>query len=480
MKEGVPAKVHMIAVCGTGMGALALLFREMGVRVSGSDVQAYPPMGNLLRNAGVDLSLGYRPENVPTDADFVVVGNAVSRDNPEVQEMLARGLPYGSFPETLARFFLTARSPIVVAGTHGKTTSTALLAWLLACSGAEPGFLVGGEPVNFGRSSRLGQGDYFVIEGDEYDSAFFDKAPKFLHYQPRVVLFTSLEYDHADIYADLAAIGEQFLRFVALVPPDGLVMVCSEYPGAVEIAGKASCRVETYGYGKDADWVGVLRGRAGECGTLEVVRGERSVGRFPMPLSGRHNGLNVLGCLAILAQMGFPWEGLGACLGRFKGVRRRQEVAGEVKGVLLIDDFAHHPTAVRETLAGLRSRYSGRRIVAVFEPRTNTSRRNVFQAAYADALSEADIVICAPVYRPEALRPGERFSPSALVEDLRRRGIAAYCFETTEAMEEALVKTCRAGDVVLFMSSGSFADLFERLRTKLDESVAVDPGRSSI
>ena len=285
----VPKKVHMIAACGTGMGALALLFREMGVQVSGSDVQAYPPMGDLLRKAGVELSLGYGPENLPKDTDFVVVGNAVSKDNPEVEEMLERGLPYGSFPESLAHFFLNSRCPIVVAGTHGKTTSTALLAWLLECSGEQPGFLVGGEPTNFGSSSRLGKGKYFVIEGDEYDSAFFDKGPKFLHYRPGVALFTSLEFDHADIYPDLDSIREQFLRFVALMPPEGLVMVCNEYPDAVEIARKADCTVETYGYGKDADWVGVLEEPPGVCGSLEISFRGRSVGTVPLPLSGRHN-----------------------------------------------------------------------------------------------------------------------------------------------------------------------------------------------
>jgi UDP-N-acetylmuramate: L-alanyl-gamma-D-glutamyl-meso-diaminopimelate ligase len=465
--EEVPKKVHMIAACGTGMGALALLFREMGVQVSGSDVQAYPPMGDLLRKAGVELSLGYGPENLPEDTDFVVVGNAVSRDNPEVEAVLARGLPYGSFPESLSRFFLNSRTPIVVAGTHGKTTSTALLAWLLECAGAEPGFLVGGEPTNFGSSSRLGGGRHFVIEGDEYDSAFFDKGPKFLHYRPRVALFTSLEFDHADIYPDLDSIRRQFLRFMKLMPPDGLVMVCDEYPEAVEIARQAGCRVETYGYGKEADWVGVLEEPPGGCGTLEIACRGRSAGKFPLPLSGRHNALNVLGSVGVLAHLGFEPGGLKSCVERFEGVRRRQEIVGEVNGVLLMDDFAHHPTAVRETLAGIRARYPGRRVVAVFEPRTNTSRRNVFQADYADAFSVADVAMCAPVFRPETVSADERFDPSVWVEELRERGRAARCFDDSGALEDALAEECRPGDVVLFMSSGSSADLFEGLKEKL-------------
>ncbi len=468
--DDVPKKVHMIAACGTGMGALALLFREMGVHVSGSDVQAYPPMGGLLEKAGVELSLGYRPENLPRDVEFVVVGNAVSKDNPEVQETLARGLAYGSFPESLAHFFLSSRCPVVVTGTHGKTTSTALLAWLLECSGSEPGFLVGGEPTNFGLSSRLGRGKHFVIEGDEYDSAFFDKGPKFLHYRPQAALFTSLEFDHADIYPDLASIRKQFSRFVELIPPEGLAMVCSEYPEAVEIARKASCKVETYGYGEEADWVGVLEEPPGETGSLEVsCRGE-TVGTFPMPLTGRHNALNVLGSIGLLAHLGFEPGGLKACVERFEGVRRRQEIAGEINGILLMDDFAHHPTAVRETLAGIRRRYPGRRIVAVFEPRTNTSRRNVFQADYVDAFSLADIALCAPIFRPETVEPEERFRPDLWAEDLRKRGRSADWFEESESLEQALTDTCRTGDVVLFMSSGSFADLFRKLKENLEQT----------
>ncbi len=475
-KEGLlpnrtPEHVYMIAVCGTGMGALALLFREAGVRVSGSDVQAYPPMGDMLRKAGVELSLGYRAENVPETADFVVVGNAVSRDNPEVAEIKARGLAYGSFPESLAHFFLARRFPIVVTGTHGKTTSTALIAWLLACSGAEPGFLVGGEPKNFGSSSRLGKGKFFVVEGDEYDSAFFDKGPKFLHYRPRAALFTSIEFDHADIYPDLASIREQFLRFVKLLPPDGVLLVCNEYPNAVEIARRASCRVETYGYGEGADWVGELEEPLGSFGTLAVSFRGRNVGTFPLPFSGRHNGLNALGCLGVLARLGFDPPGLRPCLERFEGVRRRQEIAGEVNGVLLMDDFAHHPTAVRETLWGIRRRYPGRRIVTVFEPRTNTSRRKVFQGGFAEAFALADVAMCAPLYRPETVPPQDRFDPSAWVEEIRRHGGCAFCFDESADLERALLQICKSGDVVLFMSSGSFATLLESLKAKLRPTV---------
>jgi UDP-N-acetylmuramate: L-alanyl-gamma-D-glutamyl-meso-diaminopimelate ligase len=467
LPDRIPRKVHMIAVCGTGMGALALLFREMGIPVSGSDVQAYPPMGDLLHRAGVHLCLGYGQENLPEDADFVVVGNAVSRDNPEVGAVLDRGLPYGSFPETLAHFFLASRYPIVVAGTHGKTTSTALLAWLLECSGREPGFLVGGEPRNFGASSRLGTGECFVIEGDEYDSAFFDKGPKFLHYRPRAALFTSLEFDHADIYPDLASIRTQFRRFVEGLPADGLLMVCEDVEDAGEMIGAAPCRVETYGYAKEVDWRGVLQETKGESAGIEVYRRGEPLGTFSLTLAGRHNALNLLGSLGLLSSLGVGLEGLRKGAETFKGVRRRQEIVGEAGGVLLIDDFAHHPTAVRETLAAVRTRYPGRRILAVFEPRTNTSRRDVFQAAYVEAFSRADVAMCAPVYRPETIPLEARFSPALWAEGLLKRGVAASCYDEMADLERALTEMCRAGDLVLFMSSGSLAGLIERLRENL-------------
>lgn len=463
----MPEKVHMIAVCGTGMGALALLMREAGVRVTGSDLQSYPPMGDLLRNAGVEILPGFRAENVPVDTDYVVVGNAVSRDNPEVGAALSRGLPYGSFPEALARYFLCKRQPVVVVGTHGKTTSTSLLAWLLEFAGEEPGFLVGGEPKNFGTGSRLGKGPYFVVEGDEYDSAFFEKQPKFLRYRPQMALFTSFEFDHADIYPDLASLRREFVRFVRLLPSKGLLLVCGEYPEAVEIALEASCRVETYGYHEDAHWRGVLNSDSNGAVILEVYFRDQLKGRFPLPLSGRHNGLNVLGSIGLLHHMGISPETLRAGLSGFMGVRRRQEVVAEVGGILLVDDFAHHPTAVKETLKAIRMRYPGRRICAVFEPRTHTSRRNIFQKEYAEAFGEADLAICTGVYRADSVAPEDRFNLDLWVKDLRNRGRQAFCVDSMEDLGRFLSEKCRAGDVVLFMSSGDLANNIKNLKDNL-------------
>ena len=458
----------MVAVCGTGMGALALLFREAGVRITGSDVQSYPPMGELLSRAGVEVRLGYSRDNLPQDAQYVVIGNAVSRDNPEVAEVLARGILYGSMPVTLARFFLPGRSPVVVVGTHGKTTSTALLAWLLESAGRSPGFLVGGECKNFPVSSRLGTGPYFVLEGDEYDSAFFDKEPKFLHYLPQVALFTSLEYDHADIYPDLASLRVAFQRFVHLLPRNGRLMVCGEYPLALEVSREASCPVETYGFGEESDWRGILDLKEGHDPLLRVIHRGRTIGDFSLPLAGRHNALNALGCLGVLHRLGVDPQALREGLKGFKGVRRRQDVVAEVRGVLIVDDFAHHPTAVRETIRALRLRYPGRRLVAIFEPRTHTSRRNIFQREFAEAFAEADLSICTRVFREDSVEAENRFSPELWAEQLRSMGRQGMYFPETEELIEHLSMTCRSGDLLLFMSSASLYNIINELKRKLN------------
>ena len=458
-----PERVHMVAVCGTGMGSLGLLLREAGAAVTGSDVQTYPPMGDLLRKAGVEIRLGYSAENVPADAQYVVIGNTISRDNPEVLAVQKQGLPYSSFPMTLSKYFLRGRQPLVVVGTHGKTTSSALLAWLLQSAGAEPGFLVGGEPRNFAASSQLGRGPQFVVEGDEYDSAFFDKEPKFLHYRPQAALFTSLEYDHADIYPDFESLQRAFARFVRLLPADGYLMVCGEYPAAVEMARQACCKVETYGFGDGADWRGLCRTEGNQAPALEVSYRGQKVGIFHLPLWGEHNALNTLGCLGILQRLGIGVAALNAGLHEFRGVRRRQETVAEVRGILLVDDFAHHPTAVRETLRAIRRRWPDRRVIAVFEPRTHTSRRNIFQKEFAQAFAEADVAICTKVYRQDSVEESQRFLPEVWVEDLKEMGTRASHLPEPEALIKHLCTTCSGGDIVVFMSSASPDSILKRL-----------------
>ena len=459
--EPLPKNVHMIAVCGTGMGALALLFREAGLPVTGSDVQAWPPMGDLLREAGVEIRSGYSAGNLPPDAEYVVVGNAISRGNPEVEEAERRGVRLESFPEALARFFLRGRRPVVVTGTHGKTTSTSLLSWLLESAGMSPGFLVGGEPLNFGTSSRVGSGPCFVVEGDEYDSAFFNKKPKFLHYLPEMALLTSLEYDHADIYPDFQSLKTAFEMFVRLLPAHGLLMVCDAYPEALEVAGGACCEVQTYGYGEGSDMRGRFTVDEDGGSVLSVVHRGEDLGSFRIPMAGRHNGLNVLGCLGVLRHLGVPRDLMEEGLESFRGVRRRQEIVAEAGGVIFMDDFAHHPTAVRETLEAVRARMPGKRVLAVFEPRTHTSRRSIFQEEYAEAFGPASLTFCLPVFKAENMDAGERFSPERLCRHIQSRGGEAFAVSGLVELETLLQNHIREGDLVLFMSTGSLSGLIK-------------------
>ena len=395
--------VHLIAACGVGMASLAGMLKEMGCRVSGSDANVYPPMSTQLERLGIRLASPYAAENIPADADLVVVGNAVSRGNPEAEEAARRGVPTLSMPQAVARFFIGERESIVVAGTHGKTTTTSLAAWSLFALGADPSFLVGGVPKNFPVSYRLGHGRHFVIEGDEYDTAYFDKGPKFLHYRPRIVLLTSVEFDHADIYRDLDHVRESFRRLAVILPPDGLLVACADYPDVVTVAREARCPVVFYatrdgalpaGAGFDA-WE--VRG-TGESGGMTGFRmeGEGRALDFRFPLPGLHNAANAAGVAIVLMRLGFSPAGDRPDV---RAVRRRSGGGrrwwGSSAGVLVVDDFAHHPTAVRETIRAVRGRYPDRRIVAVFEPRSNTSRRKVFQREFTAALSGADEAILA-------------------------------------------------------------------------------------
>lgn len=459
----LPRKVHMLSICGSGMAPLALLFKEAGVRVTGSDLHTYPPMGNMLVGEGIVVRTGYKPEHVDGDVEVAIVGNAIRKDNPEVQEIVRRGIAMYSLPQALARFFLTDRVPIVVVGTHGKTTSSALLAWVLFHSMQEPGFLVGGVPISFGRNSRLGTGPYFVVEGDEYDSAFFDKRPKFLHYMPQVALFTSLEYDHADIYPTFEELKLRFLEFVRLLPSRGSLFVCGDYSGTVELARECPGNVETYGFSKQSHWRAEIKSESRSGVVADFYHVREKIGTVRSPLSGRHNMHNALGIAAICLSLGISFDAVAAGIECFQGVRKRQELIGYVDGVTVISDFAHHPTAVRETIRAVKGKYGGGKVCAVFEPRTHTSRRSVFQEDFVDAFEEADVTICSGVYEGNAIPAGERFSPERLVEELRERGKVARWFSTSEEIIDFLAELTRSGDIVLIMSSGHFDNLPERL-----------------
>lgn len=437
--------IHVLGICGTFMGGLAVLAQQLGHRVSGSDQNVYPPMSTQLQSQGIHLLEGYRPENLEPAPDLVVVGNALSRGNPEVEAVLDRGLPYVSGPQWLYEHVLKDRWVLAVAGTHGKTTTTSLLTWILQDLGCEPGFLVGGVPQNFGLSARLGGGRYFVVEADEYDTAFFDKRSKFVHYRPRTAVLNNLEYDHADIFPDLAAIQRQFHHFVRTVPSNGL-LIAPQGDAALEETLAMGCwtRVERTGLdGGAADWTATLL--APDASAYAVAYQGRPLGQIAWNMLGRHNVMNALSALAAASHAGLDPAAALQSLSRFQGVKRRLELRAQVNGVALYDDFAHHPTAVRATLDALRARVGRQRIIAVLEPRSNTMRMGVHGAALADSLSPADQAL---LYQP----PGLDWDLAASVG--RAGNIQVH--GDLDGIVQWLSREARADDHVVFMSNGGF------------------------
>ncbi len=468
---GAVRRVHLVAVAGVGMTALAGMFKQRGFEVSGSDEHIYPPMSVVLEQLSIPVALGFRPSNLLPRPDLVIVGNKVSQDNLEVQAVLAQGIPYLSLPEALAQFFIAGHRSLVVAGTHGKTTSTAMLAWVLECAGRDPSVMVGGESFDFGRNFKLGKGEPFVVEGDEYDSAFFDKGPKFLHYQPAAVILTGVEFDHADIYEDLAAVKVAFQRLLGLLPNDAPLVVAFESAHAMEVAaGARQASLSTYGADAAVDWGLTDLRDAGERTSFSVRRRGRDEGKLTLRAPGLINARNALGVYALARELGLTHDEIASGIASFAGVARRQERVGEFGGVTLIDDFAHHPTAVEGTLAAMRLRYPERRLWAVFEPRSNTSRRRVFQRDYVGALANADRVVVGRVFekQTDAVAAADLFSPEELVDDLRQRGVAAWAPSSTEAIAALVADEAGAGDVVVMMSNGDFGGLRGRLAAALN------------
>jgi len=452
-----------MGICGTGMASLAGMLKRHGFHVTGSDQHTYPPMSDFLASQSIPVIEGYRPQNLNTRPDLVVVGNVITRDNPEAVELARLRLPYLSFPQTLHHYFLKGKKTIVVCGTHGKTTTSALVAWMLEQAGKDPGFMVGGIPLNFGVNYRLGRGPFFVIEGDEYDTAFFDKGPKFLHYNPWVTILTSIEFDHADIYRDLDHVIESFRRLLALISPGGLLIANGDDPTVRSEIGRAACPVETYGLSNPAHWQ--VRDVAYEDSLTRIlIRKEgEDVRTVRTALYGRHNISNLLAVVACSDFLKIPQPTVARASMDFKGVRRRQEVVGEKQGILVLDDFAHHPTSVKETIGAVRDKHPGRRLIAVFEPRSNSSRRNVFQQQYAQSFDLAHVILIPDPPMMEKIQPDERFSSAALVGDLRQRGLEAFYFPSTDQLLEGLLKTAQEGDVILIMSNGAFDNLPRRV-----------------
>ena len=446
------------------MATLAALLKHGGHDVSGSDEQVYPPMSDFLAAEGITVLAGYRPEHVAGAIDLVVVGNAISRGNAELEAVLDRNLRYTSLPEAIRDHWLWEAHSVVIAGTHGKTTTTSLTGWLLTAAGADPTVLVGGIARNFGAggaSYRVGRGKAFVIEGDEYDSAYFDKTAKFLKYLPDIAVVNNIEFDHADIYANIDEVRLAFKRLVNLVPRSGLTLLGIDSPDAAALAPLARSRVQTFGLAEAAQWRAVDITSGAET-AFSVVQGRQDHGRFQMSMLGEHNVRNALAAIAVGADLGLGMAALRAGLASFAGVKRRLEVAGEVRGVVVYDDFAHHPTAVEETLKALRRSVGDRRIWAIFEPRSASSCRRVFQDDFARAFAGADEVVLASIFR-SSLPPEERLSESQLVADLHGRGVAARHLPTVDAIVEAVAAEARDGDVIVVMSNGGFGGIHGKL-----------------
>ncbi len=458
-------RIHLIGVCGTAMAALAALLRRKGHDVRGSDQNVYPPMSDFLAAEGIRIMSGYSEDHIAADLDLVIVGNVISRGNVELETVLERRIRYCSLPEAIRDYFLWGAQSTVVAGTHGKTTTTSLTGWLLTHGNLDPTVLVGGIALNFGEggsSYRLGSGRDFVIEGDEYDSAFFDKTAKFLKYLPDIAIVNNIEFDHADIYADLDAVRLAFERLVNLVPRNGLLLLGADSPVARGVADKAVSLVETFGLNGEADWQADELETSDGITRFKVRRKGELFGRFQSPMLGAHNVRNALAAIAVGAHRGLDAGTLADGLRCFRGIKRRLETVGVARQVTIIDDFAHHPTAVHETLSALRAGFLARRIWAVFEPRSASSCRRVFQDDFARAFGAADEVVIAAVFR-STLPENERLSPEQLVADLQARGQRARSIPDVDEIVGTIVAEQRPGDLVVLMSNGGFGGIQQKL-----------------
>ena len=459
--------IHLMGICGTGMASLAGILKERGFSVTGSDRNSYPPMSHFLEALSIPVMEGYSPDNLGTGPDLVIVGNVITKDNPEAIELSRLGLPYLSFPQAINRFALKHKRSIVISGTHGKTTTSSIIAWILEKAGMAPGFMIGGIPLNFQKNFKLGEGNLFVIEGDEYDTSFFDKGPKFLHYSPWAVIITSIEFDHADIYRDLDHIITSFKKLIDIMPSTGILIGNGDDPVVSREMEKAKCPVQTYGLTENCLWRAKNIIVEKDITRFVILKGEKEYMTLSTPLYGRHNICNLLSAVVLADFLSIPPTILSGALMDFKGVKRRQEITGEKRGIILLDDFAHHPTAVRKTIRAVREKYKDRRLIAVFEPRSNSSRRNIFQTQYASSFDDADLVMLAKPSLIDKIPPAERFSSKGLAGDLNKKGINAFFFENSDRLLEAIIIEAKSGDVILIMSNGAFDNIHQRLLKQL-------------
>jgi len=471
---GEPKHIHLIGICGTAMASLAGMLKQSGFRVTGSDAAAYPPMSDFLAELGIPVAQPFDPRNLEPRPDLVVVGNAMSRGNVELEHVLDRRIPFCSLPQLLHDEFLRDKEVLVVAGTHGKTTTTSMLAWIFHAAGLQPSFLIGGIAENFGSSFHLGQGKHFILEGDEYDTAFFDKGPKFLHYFPDSVILTSVEFDHADIYKDLDAVETAFKRLVNLIPRrgrivafDGVAGEASESASLGRCLAKAFCPVERYGVGEHSAWrIANLKLEAGGT-SWSVLRDGCPWADFEFALAGESHVWNATAAAALAVHCGISKEEIAAALKTFKSVKRRLEIKEQVNGITIIDDFAHHPTAIAGTLKALRARYAGARLWAILEPRSNTLRRRVLQHELAHSLALADEVVVAGVFRSEAVPENERLELPELAAEIGHHGKRARLLADADAIVHTIAPEMRSGDVVAILSNGGFGGIYEKLPAPL-------------
>lgn len=467
--------IYLIGICGTAMASLAGMLKQQGHQVTGSDAAAYPPMSDLLRELGITVHEPYSERNLDRRPDLVVIGNAISRGNVELERVLDERIPFCSMAAMLHDEFLAGREPLVVAGTHGKTTTTSMLAWIYETASARnprfaPSFLIGGVAENFSTSFMVRPTRPFILEGDEYDTAFFDKGPKFLHYFPDAAILTHVEFDHADIYADLASVKTAFKRFVNLIPRRGRVVAYDASENVSECVAKAFCAVERYGFEDSSYWrISDLR-HDGPMTRWTLWRAGERFAEIALPMAGEHNALNATAAAALAAGQGVPAADIVEALATFRSVKRRLEVKAVAEGVTIIDDFAHHPTAIRETLRALRECYPEQRLIAVLEPRSNTLRRNIFQNALVDSLALADMVVLAGVFKSENIPEYERLDSSRVVHGLRERGVPAAVYQDADVIAAALAPEVRSGDVVAILSNGGFGGIYQKLPRAITEA----------
>jgi UDP-N-acetylmuramate: L-alanyl-gamma-D-glutamyl-meso-diaminopimelate ligase len=469
--------IHLIGICGTAMASLAGMLAERGFQVTGSDAAAYPPMSDFLKSLGIPVSQPFAAQNLQPKPDLVVVGNAISRGNVELEHVLNERIPFCSLPQLLHDEFLRGKEVLVVAGTHGKTTTTSMLSWIFEVAGTKPSFLIGGIAENFGRSFQLGEGKYFILEGDEYDTAFFDKGPKFLHYFPDGVILTSVEFDHADIYKDLEAVETAFKRLVNLVPQRGRILAFDTGDSIQRCVAKAFCPVERYGKSDSAAWRIENLQLSANATSWTVLRNGSRWADLEFPLAGEYNVWNATAAAALAANYGIGKDVIAEALKTFKSVKRRLEVKAEVNGITIIDDFAHHPTAIAVTLNALRARYKGRRLWAILEPRSNTLRRNVFQHELAKSLAIADEIVIANVFKSESIPEHERLDVNIVAAELVQVGHHARVLQDVDAIVSTCAPEMRSRDVIAILSNGGFGGIYEKLPQRLRTQASAETGR---